>query len=161
MDSFATRTNRRSSDIKAAVTSPCIQFIKIRSNMRQRRSCQRSTRIWGLSWLGQISHTQRVPGLVWFYRNGNHNPPATGYCSSLRINRQVGHSEAWLCSIFTNLSEDLALALRDAWLAVMIEQRACMLIAEASVDNRMRQAIEEALGRKEQDAVRKANTRIL
>ena len=33
---------------------------------------------------------------------------------------QNGFSEAWLCSIFSNFSEDLLEALRAAWLSVMI-----------------------------------------
>ena len=57
------------------------------------------------------------------------------------IKLQVGYPESWLCSIFTNLTDDLAAALRDAWLACMILRRQATRLAERSACNRMRRAL--------------------
>ena len=58
---------------------------------------------------------------------------------------QAGHSESFLCSIFANLTADLAEALRDAWLASMIGHRQSMRLAEGSAHNRTRQALASVL----------------
>ena len=50
---------------------------------------------------------------------------------------QAGHPESWLCSIFANLTDDLAAALRDAWLTSMILRRQATGLAEGSTYNRM------------------------
>ena len=55
--------------------------------------------------------------------------------------QQAGHPESWLCSIFANLSVELAAALRDAWLASMILRRQANRLAERSAYNRMRSAL--------------------
>jgi hypothetical protein len=44
----------------------------------------------------------------------------------------LGYSEDWLCSIFANLTEDLYVALRAAWLSGMIVHKYRMLQAEQS-----------------------------
>ena len=64
----------------------------------------------------------------------------------MQTDRQIGYSEAWLQAIFANLSDDLALALRDAWLASMLEQRESMLIAEGSVFNVYHQSLAHVMG---------------
>ncbi len=63
--------------------------------------------------------------------------------------RQAGHSESFLCSIFANLTPDLAEALRDAWLASMIAHRQSMRLAEGSAHNRTRKALASVLKVKE------------
>jgi hypothetical protein len=55
--------------------------------------------------------------------------------------RQAGHPELWLCSIFANLTDDLAAALRDAWFSSMILRRQATHQAENSAYNRMRRAL--------------------
>jgi hypothetical protein len=59
---------------------------------------------------------------------------------------QAGHREEWLCSMFSNLTEDLEIALRSAWLATMIVHSQSIRHAEGSVYNRTRQAIATVLG---------------
>ena len=58
---------------------------------------------------------------------------------------QTGHSEWWMCSIFANLTDDLAAALRDAWLASMIYGRQANRLAEHSANNRTRRRPSTAL----------------
>jgi hypothetical protein len=43
---------------------------------------------------------------------------------------QAGHSEEWLCTIFSNLTEELEIALRAAWHATMVVHSQCMRQAE-------------------------------
>ncbi len=64
---------------------------------------------------------------------------------------QAGHSEAFLCSVFANLTDELVGALRDAWLAMMVAQRRAMRRAEDSPHNRARGAIGRVLGLQEED----------
>jgi hypothetical protein len=59
---------------------------------------------------------------------------------------QAGHSEEWLCSIFANLTEDLEIALRSAWLATMIVHCQSMRQADRSLHTHMRQAFATVLG---------------
>ena len=54
------------------------------------------------------------------------------------IHVQVGHSEDWLCSVFSNLTEDLYVALRAAWLSGMIVHKHHMLQAGQSEISIMR-----------------------
>jgi hypothetical protein len=58
--------------------------------------------------------------------------------------RQAGHPESWLCSIFAHLSDDLAAALRDAWLASMVLRREASRLAERSAHNQTRRAVAAA-----------------
>ena len=60
---------------------------------------------------------------------------------SPKFNRQGGFSEAWLSSIFSNLTEDLYVALRAAWLSGMIVHKYHMLHAEQTEFSRIRSAI--------------------
>jgi hypothetical protein len=64
--------------------------------------------------------------------------PKFSSLSRSQIDTQVGLSEDWLCSIFSNLTEDLSVALRAAWLSGMIVHKYHMLQAEASAFSRMR-----------------------
>ena len=66
-----------------------------------------------------------------------------------RNDAQVGHSEDWLCSIFSNLTEDLYVALRAAWLSGMIVHKHHMLQAGQSKFSSMRAFVRQhALGSK-------------
>jgi hypothetical protein len=59
---------------------------------------------------------------------------------------QAGHSEEWLCAIFSNLTEELEIALRAAWHATMVVHSQCMRQAEESLHNRSRRAMATVLG---------------
>ena len=52
-----------------------------------------------------------------------------------------------MCSIFTNLTEDLNVALRAAWLSSMIIHKQHMLTAKRSTFSQSREAMARALGR--------------
>ena len=57
---------------------------------------------------------------------------------SFQIDVQAGYSEEWLCTIFSNLTDDLYVALRAAWLSGMIVHKHHMLQAGQSEFSRMR-----------------------
>jgi hypothetical protein len=81
------------------------------------------------------------------YQVGSSFAPPSGVTNLAKtsILWQAGHPESWLCSIFANLTDDLATALRDAWLASMILLSEANLMAERSTFNRMRRAVASAI----------------
>ena len=105
-----------------------------------------------MSGLGQAAHALRISGRQMILYNSAHHLNV--------LNLQVGHSEAWLRAIFSCLSDDLALALRDAWMSSMIAHRASMLIAKNSVHNCMRRAFASLSGREQVVKVRKERANI-
>jgi hypothetical protein len=70
---------------------------------------------------------------------------AFGYLIFFRL-RQAGYSESWLSAIFSNLPDELSIALQDAWIATMIAHRVSMHIALDSPHNQTRNAFAIAQG---------------
>jgi hypothetical protein len=66
-------------------------------------------------------------------------------CDLIILNSQVGYSEAWLCSIFSNLSDELSHALQEAWFATMLMEWMRMKVAENSLHNLTRNAVAPVL----------------
>jgi hypothetical protein len=67
---------------------------------------------------------------------------------------QAGFSEEWLCSIFSNLTDELHVALRAATVSAFIIHKYNMMRAESSTYNRMRLAMGWLFGRcNEEDQV--------
>jgi hypothetical protein len=90
----------------------------------------------------EAADVRRVPGFP--HPTTPHQPTKySGVTNAAKtsILWQAGHPESWLCSIFANLTDDLAAALRDAWLASMILLSEANLMAERSTYNRMRRVV--------------------
>ena len=66
--------------------------------------------------------------------------------TSHHVSVQAGYSEDWLRSIYSNLTDELSFALRDAWLATVVIQRVNSLRAENNLPNRTQMAFAAALG---------------
>ena len=57
--------------------------------------------------------------------------------NKIELDPQLGYPEEWLCSIFANLTQDLSLALRTAWLSMMIIHKRKMCQAELTEHSHM------------------------
>jgi hypothetical protein len=58
---------------------------------------------------------------------------------------QSGFSEEWLCSIFSNLTEDLLESLRAAWLSVMIIHLHSMQQADNTAYSQYRRKMQQIM----------------
>jgi hypothetical protein len=76
----------------------------------------------------------------------NLKPWGSFLCDLIMLNSQVGYSEAWLCSIFSNLSDDLSHALQEAWFATMLMEWMHRKVAENNLHNLTRHAVAPVLG---------------